>query len=49
MVWAGLHDALKDMGLLDDTLLVVTADHGHSIGDEGYMGKRPYPADPEVF
>jgi arylsulfatase A-like enzyme len=48
--WFGrLHRALKDMGLLEDTLLVVTADHGHSMGEEGYMGKRPYPADPAVF
>jgi arylsulfatase A-like enzyme len=48
--WFGrLHDTLKDMGLLEDTLLVVTADHGHSMGEEGYMGKRPYPADPAVF
>lgn len=48
--WFGrLHQSLKDMGLLDDTLFVVTADHGHSMGDEGYMGKRPYPADPAVF
>jgi arylsulfatase A-like enzyme len=31
-----------------DTLLIVTSDHGHSIGEQDYMGKRPYPSGPEV-
>ena len=28
---------LEDMGILDDTLMVVTADHGENIGDHGNM------------
>jgi arylsulfatase A-like enzyme len=48
--WFGhFHEAMKQLGLLDDTLLIVTSDHGHSIGDKRYLGKRGYPADPSVF
>ena len=48
--WFGrLIDAVKDLGMLDDTLIIVTSDHGHSIGDRGYMGKRGYPSAPEVY
>jgi arylsulfatase A-like enzyme len=48
--WFGyLYNSIANMGMLDDTLLVVTTDHGHSIGDNDYLGKRGYPSRPEVF
>jgi len=48
--WLGhLYEAMRTLGLLENTLLIVTSDHGHSIGDEGYMGKRGYPSEPAVF
>ena len=48
--WFGsLMDTLKTVGRLDDTMVILTADHGHSIGDRGYLGKRPYPSSPEVY
>jgi len=48
--WFGyLYEAMRAMGLLDNTLLVVTNDHGHSIGDKNYLGKRGYPSSREVY
>ena len=48
--WFGhFMEQMRVMGLLDDTMVVVTTDHGHSIGDRDYMGKRGYPSSPEVF
>ena len=48
--WFGhLYETMRTQGLLENTLLIVTADHGHSIGDEGYMGKRGYPSEPAVY
>jgi len=48
--WFGyFYEAMDRLGLLENTLLVVTSDHGHSIGDGGYMGKRGYPAHTSVF
>lgn len=45
-----LMDALRSGGWLDDTLVVVMSDHGHSLHERrGYVGKRGYPSDPEVF
>src|SRR5262249_14590933 len=42
--WLGhLLETLRVLGRLDDTLLIVTADHGHSLGEEGFIGKRGYP------
>ena len=35
--------------MLENTALVFTTDHGHSIGDFDYMGKRGYPSTPEVY
>lgn len=48
--WFGYFmETMRVMGLLDNTMVIFTADHGHSIGDRGYMGKRGYPSMPEVF
>jgi arylsulfatase A-like enzyme len=48
--WFGhFYQTLHTVGLLDNTLLILTTDHGHSIGDFGYMGKRGYPSSPEVI
>jgi arylsulfatase A-like enzyme len=48
--WLGYFvETLRVLGLLDSTMVVFTSDHGHSIGDRGYMGKRGYPSAPEVF
>ncbi|MBN1351560.1 sulfatase [candidate division KSB1 bacterium] len=48
--WFGfLMEAMRVLGLLENTLLIFTSDHGHSIGDDNYMGKRGYPSRPEVF
>lgn len=48
--WFGhLYETMGALGLLDNTLLIVTTDHGHSIGDRAYMGKRSYPSAPEVY
>ena len=48
--WFGyLYDSIANMGMLDDTLIVLTTDHGHSIGDYNYVGKRGYPSTPEVL
>lgn len=40
---------VKSLGLLDNTIILVTTDHGHSIGDDDYIGKRGYPSRPEVY
>jgi len=48
--WFGsLIDALDEGGWLEDTIVAVTGDHGHSMLERGYMGKRGYPGVPEVF
>ena len=48
--WFGhLYETMKNLGLLDNTLLIVTSDHGHAIGDDNYIGKRGYPSKREVF
>jgi len=48
--WFGYFmDSLRVLGLLDNTMVIFTTDHGHSIGDRDYMGKRGYPSSPEVY
>ena len=48
--WFGYFmETVRVLGLLENTLLIFTADHGHSIGDANYLGKRGYPSRPEVF
>jgi len=48
--WFGyLYESIKNLGLLNDTVVIVTSDHGHSIGDGNYIGKRGYPSSPDVF
>lgn len=48
--WFGYFmESLRVLGLLDNTILILTSDHGHSIGDRNYLGKRGYPSLPEVF
>jgi arylsulfatase A-like enzyme len=48
--WFGyLMETVRVLGLLENTCIIFTSDHGHSIGDENYMGKRGYPSDPSVY
>jgi len=48
--WFGYFmEAVRVLGLLEDTLIIFTSDHGHSIGDRNYMGKRGYPSSREVY
>lgn len=48
--WFGYFmDSLRVLGLLDNTMVILLADHGHSIGDRDYMGKQGYPSTPEVY
>lgn len=48
--WFGYFmESIRVLGLLDNTKIYFTSDHGHSIGDANYIGKRGYPSAPEVF
>ncbi|MBM4040479.1 MAG: sulfatase [Planctomycetes bacterium] len=48
--WFGFFmEQLRVLGLLDNTMVIFTSDHGHSIGDFDYMGKRGYPSSREVY
>jgi len=48
--WFGhLYETMRTLGMLENTVLIFTTDHGHSIGDYRYMGKRGYPSTPEVY
>ena len=48
--WFGYFvESMRVLGLLDNTMVIFTSDHGHSIGDRDYMGKRGYPSSPEVY
>lgn len=38
--WLGhFLDRARDLGMLEDTLVIVTSDHGHQIGEHGLTGK----------
>jgi arylsulfatase A-like enzyme len=48
--WFGhFMETLRVTGRLDDTMIIFTSDHGHSIGDDGTINKRGYQSRPEVF
>jgi len=48
--WFGhFMESMRVLGLLDNTAVIFTSDHGHSIGDANYMGKRGYPSGRSVF
>ena len=42
-------ESMRVLGLLEDTMVVFTSDHGHSIGDANYLGKRGYPSARAVY
>ncbi|MFC1736332.1 sulfatase [Candidatus Hydrogenedentota bacterium] len=48
--WFGhFMEELRVTGLLDDTLVVFTSDHGHMFGEHNFIGKGGYPAYPGVY
>ena len=48
--WFGYFmESLRVLGLLDNTAVIFTTDHGHSIGESRYIGKRGYPSRPGVY
>ncbi|GAH16138.1 unnamed protein product, partial [marine sediment metagenome] len=48
--WFGyLYNSISNLDLIKNTIIIVTTDHGHSIGDNNWMGKRGYPSTPEVL
>ena len=48
--WFGYFmETMRVLNLLDNTMVIFTADHGHSISDRNYIGKRGYPSSPEVY
>jgi arylsulfatase A-like enzyme len=41
--WVGkLLQKIEDLGLLEDTVVIFTTDHGTYIGEHNYVGKRPH-------
>ena len=41
--WIGrLLQKIEDLGLLEDTAIIFTSDHGTYIGEHNYVGKRPH-------
>jgi arylsulfatase A-like enzyme len=47
--WLGRFlDKMEELGLFEDTLLVLLSDHGHAFGEHGYAGKVPAALYPEL-
>ncbi|MBA3424428.1 MAG: sulfatase [Rubrobacter sp.] len=47
--WLGkFMEKAHDLGIMDNTLLVVISDHGHPLGEHGYVGKLHYALYPEL-
>jgi len=45
--WFGhLYETMRVLGVLENTVVIVTSDHGHCLGDGNYVGKRGYPSHP---
>jgi hypothetical protein len=43
--WFGrVLDTLDEEGLWDETMVIVTSDHGFALGDQGWMGKNEFTA-----
>jgi arylsulfatase A-like enzyme len=48
--WLGYFlDKAHDMGVLDNTMLILLSDHGHAFGEHGYAGKVPAAMYPELI
>jgi hypothetical protein len=48
--WFGyLMESMRVLGLLEDTAVILTADHGHTVGDRNCISKKAYPSTPEVI
>jgi arylsulfatase A-like enzyme len=46
--FGSLIDVLKDLGLYDDSLIVVTGDHGEAFGEHGFNGHAGVPFDEQI-
>jgi arylsulfatase A-like enzyme len=47
--WLGhFLDKAQDLGILDNTMLIVLSDHGHAFGEHGYAGKVAGALYPEL-
>jgi arylsulfatase A-like enzyme len=47
--WLGTFvEKAHDLGVMDNTLLVLLSDHGHALGEHGYTGKPAYALWPEL-
>ena len=48
--WLGVFlERLDALGLQSNTIVVLTADHGHLLGDHGWTGKSPMVLHPELI
>ncbi len=47
--WLGTFlEKAHEMGVMNNTILVIISDHGHAFGEHGYIGKPPYALWPEL-